>query len=172
MSVLCRDYVGIVSEITSVFCRYFVGILSETMSDYPAILFAPLWSISPGRLCCQPEYHRYHVALVSVVVGLVFLYRRDNPVELPGAPSPRVGPRHLRRTPVGEPSEGSLMLSTSRCRYRNSEARTYQLPLCKWVSSSAPFPSQRWGPRRDCPPRVGPRPGSAWRMGAWSTWLV
>ena len=28
MSVLCRDYVGIVSEITSVFCRYFVGILS------------------------------------------------------------------------------------------------------------------------------------------------
>ena len=23
--------------------------------------------ISPGRLCCQPEYHRYHVALVSVV---------------------------------------------------------------------------------------------------------
>ena len=43
MSVLCRDYVGIVSEITSVFCRYFVGILSETMSDYPAILFAPLW---------------------------------------------------------------------------------------------------------------------------------
>ena len=72
--------------------------------------------ISPGRLCCQPEYHRYHVALVSVVVDLVFLYRRDNPVELPGAPSPRVGPRHLRRTPVGEPSEGSLMLSTSRCR--------------------------------------------------------
>ena len=61
--------------------------------------------ISPGRLGCQPEYHRYHVALVSVVVDLVFLYRRDNPVELPGAPSPRVGPRHLRRTPVGEPSE-------------------------------------------------------------------
>ena len=28
MSVLCRDYVGIVSEITSVICRYFVGILS------------------------------------------------------------------------------------------------------------------------------------------------
>ena len=24
--------------------------------------------ISPGRLGCQPEYHRYHVALVSVVV--------------------------------------------------------------------------------------------------------
>ena len=85
--------------------------------------------ISPGRLCCQPEYHRYHVALVSVVVDLVFLYRRDNPVELPGAPSPRVGPRHLRRTPVGEPSEGSLMFSTSRCRYRNREARTYQLRI-------------------------------------------
>ena len=81
--------------------------------------------ISPGRLCCQPEYHRYHVALVSVVVDLVFLYRRDCPVELPGAPSPRVGPRHLRRTPVGEPSEESLMLSTSRCRYLRREARTY-----------------------------------------------
>ena len=36
------------------------------------------------------------------------------------------------------------------------------------VSPSAPFPSQRWGPRRDCPPRVGPRPGSAWRMGTRS----
>ena len=29
------------------------------------------------------EYHRYHVALVSVVVDLVFIYRRDNPIELP-----------------------------------------------------------------------------------------
>ena len=45
-------------------------------------------------------------------------------------------------------------------------------PLCKWVSPSAPFPSQRWGPRRDCPPRVGPRPGSAWLTGLSSTRLV
>ena len=62
-------------------------------------------SISPGRLCCPPEYHRYHAALVPVVVDRGSLYCRANPVEHPGAPSPRVGPRHLRRTPVGEPSE-------------------------------------------------------------------
>ena len=42
MSVLCRDYVGIVSGTTSVLCRYCVGILSDTMSDCPAILLAPL----------------------------------------------------------------------------------------------------------------------------------
>ena len=44
VSGLCRycagDYVGIVS----VLCRYCVGILSDTMSDCPAILFAPLWN--------------------------------------------------------------------------------------------------------------------------------
>ena len=45
-------------------------------------------------------------------------------------------------------------------------------PLCKWVSPSAPFPSQRRGPRRDCPPRVGPRPGSAWLAELSSTRLV
>ena len=42
VSGLCRYCVGDYVGILSVFCRYFVGILSETMSDYPAILFAPL----------------------------------------------------------------------------------------------------------------------------------
>ena len=54
MSVLCRDYVGIVPGTTSVFCRYFVGILSDTMSDCPAILFAPLCSFaSPDGVRCE-----------------------------------------------------------------------------------------------------------------------
>ena len=41
---LCRYCVGTMSVLCRRLRRYFVGILSETMSDYPAILFAPLWA--------------------------------------------------------------------------------------------------------------------------------
>ena len=61
MSVLCRDYVGIVSDRMSVLCRYCVGILSESMSDCPAILFAPL---------CTPRGVRTIIILSSYFFDL------------------------------------------------------------------------------------------------------
>ena len=87
---------------------------------------------------------------------------------LPGAPA-QVVRGAQERGPLESISPCCAVHSLYDCLLGESRVHVGQgQPLCKWVSPSAPFPSQRWGPRRDCPPRVGPRPGSAWHMGTRS----
>ena len=91
---------------------------------------------------------------------------------LPGAPA-QVVRGAQGRGPLESISPCCALHSFYDCLLGESRVHVGQgQPLCKWVSPSAPFPSQRWGPRRDCPPRVGPRPGSAWLTELSSTRLV
>ena len=87
---------------------------------------------------------------------------------LPGAPA-QVVRGAQERGPLESISPCCAVHSLYDCLLGESRVHVGQgQPLCKWVSPSAPFPSQRRGPRRDCPPRVSPRPGSAWHMGTRS----
>ena len=89
---------------------------------------------------------------------------------LPGAPAQVVPvPRDAARIESISPCYKQYASPTEACwADRVRMRRTGVRPLHAVCQSERSFSRPSAGARRDCPPRVGPRPGSAWHMGTRS----